>query len=351
MVKINKQLVSSSIASKVTSKGTNPKTHIVIHETANTGKGANAKAHANLQSNGNSRQASWHYTCGSDGIYQSFSDNARCWHAGNSFYNNNSIGIEICVNSDGNYKKAVDNAIELVKYLMKKYGIPSKNVVQHNTASGKDCPHFMRAGSKGITWSQFKKRLTGSSSVTTSKPSTSKPSKKPTSKGKANYNTKSIVTFLQSINQPYSLSHRKKLASYYNVKNYKGQASLNLQLLDLLKKDYKKRGKLRTSKPKPTTTTKAKPKANLKVDGYMGTQTIKALQRYFGTTVDGYISKPSNVIKALQKLLKVTQDGYFGPKTITALQKRFNMKIVDGVISKPSNVIKELQRRLNKGKL
>src|SRR5699024_12185290 len=94
----------------------------------------------------------------------------------------------------------------------------------------------MRSVSKVITWNQFKKGLTGSSSVTTSKPS--KPSKKPaSSKGKANYNTKSIVTFLQSIGQPYSLSHRKKLASYYNVKNYKGQASLNLQLLDLLKKD------------------------------------------------------------------------------------------------------------------
>src|SRR5699024_10896033 len=131
---------------------------------------------------------------------------------------------------------------------------------------------------------------------TSSKPSkpSKKPSKKPASKGKANYNTKSIVTFLQSINQPFSLSHRKKLASYYNVKNYKGQASLNLQLLDLLKKDYKKRGKLRTSKPKSTTTTKAKPKANLKVDGYMGTQTIKALQRYFNMKiVDGVISKPS----------------------------------------------------------
>src|SRR5699024_5792985 len=44
---------------------------------------------------------------------------------------------------------------------------------------------------------------------TSSKPS--KPSKKPVSKGKANYNTKSIVTFLQSIGQPYSLTHRKKL--------------------------------------------------------------------------------------------------------------------------------------------
>src|SRR5699024_7302944 len=98
MVKINKQLVSSSIASKVTYGGTNPKTHIVIHETANTGKGANAKAHANLQANGNSRQASWHYTCGSDCIYQSFSDNAQCWHTRSTLYNKITILIEFCFN-------------------------------------------------------------------------------------------------------------------------------------------------------------------------------------------------------------------------------------------------------------
>lgn len=94
----------------------------------------------------------------------------------------------------------------------------------------------------------------------------------------------------------------------------------------------------------------SKPTAKLAIDGSFGPATIRALQSYFGTIVDGVISKPSNVIKALQKLLGVTQDGYFGPITIKALQKRFGT-IVDGKLSSPSMVIKELQRRLNKGEL
>ena len=36
--------------------------YITIHNTASSGKGANARAHANLQYNGNNRTASWHYT-------------------------------------------------------------------------------------------------------------------------------------------------------------------------------------------------------------------------------------------------------------------------------------------------
>lgn len=45
---------------------------------------------------------------------------------------------------------------------MKKHNIPLKNVIQHNDASGKDCPHFMRAGTKGITWAQFKTKVKNS---------------------------------------------------------------------------------------------------------------------------------------------------------------------------------------------
>src|SRR5690625_37073 len=153
---IRKHLVSDSIAKRVTYPGTNSKKYIVIHETANTRKGANANAHARLQANGNSRNASWHYQVDDREIVQSFSDNAQCWHAGNKYYNENSIGIEICVNSDGDFKKAVDNAVKLTKHLMDKYNIPASNVIQHNTASGKNCPRYLRSGEKGVTWSQFK---------------------------------------------------------------------------------------------------------------------------------------------------------------------------------------------------
>lgn len=44
-------------------------------------------------------------------------------------------------------------------------------------------------------------------------------------------------------------------------------------------------------------------KANLKVDGILGPKTIKALQEYLGTPADGKISKPSTMVKELQRRL------------------------------------------------
>lgn len=116
-----------------------------------------------------------------------------------------------------------------------------------------------------------------------------------------------------------------------------------------------------TSKPSYT---------KLTVDGKFGAATAKRLQQYFGTTQDGVIShqykqkynqnvyaaqfdstlKGSNVIKALQKLLGVTQDGLLGKATIKALQKRLGT-IQDGIISPVSNTVKTLQQALNNNKL
>lgn len=92
------------------------------------------------------------------------------------------------------------------------------------------------------------------------------------------------------------------------------------------------------------------PSAKLKVDGYAGKATIMAEQRYWGTPVDGVISKPSAMIRRRQAMLGVPIDGYEGPVTIKAEQKRYGTP-QDGVISKPSAMIKERQRRLNNGKL
>lgn len=169
MVKVTKMMVPSNLASKLTYSGTFNKTHIVCHETANKAKGAGATTHARLQANGNSRAASWQYQTDDKHAVQSFPDKAGCWHASNPTYNKNSIGIEICVNSDSDYKKAVKNAAELTKSLMKKHGIPAKNVIQHYTASGgKNCPAQMRSGNHGVTWNQFKKMIGASSGETSS---------------------------------------------------------------------------------------------------------------------------------------------------------------------------------------
>lgn len=124
-------------------------------------------------------------------------------------------------------------------------------------------------------------------------------------------------------------------------------------------------------KPKPAP---AKPKTTKKtykvtVDGYLGPETVKALQRYFGLVVDGemwgqyrgnqatkafnqravkYGKGGSPVVKALQKKIGVTADGYWGANTTRALQRYLGTP-VDGEIWRPSSAIKELQRRLNAG--
>lgn len=368
MVKIINRQVSASIRSRMTNGMNNRLQYICIHETANTTKGANAEVHARLQSNGNSRSASWHYTCGSDGVYQSFPDKAQCWHAG-STYNNNSIGIEIAVNSDGDYKKAVQNAADLTKSLMKKYNIPASRVIQHNTASpwGKDCPHFMRSGAKGITWGKFKKMIGDSS-------------------GKA-----STVSGGSSSGTSYT-----SVASTWtgqNLKKYhKGGAVKQLQKLvgvkidgyfgadteKAVKKAQKKHGLIADGIAGKDTykaltgkkaTKKTSSKANLKVDGKAGTSFVKAIQKATGSKYkDGvFSSQPSNsVTKAFyggvtfgskgspsvgsfQKYIGEKVDNKLGTSTIKTLQKRMGTP-VDGEISRPySNVIAEAQKRLNEG--
>src|SRR5699024_1134457 len=137
----------------------NPAKYITIHETDNWSYGANAQMHANYIDNGSS--ATWHYSVDDKMAVQSFEHTMKCWQAGDGRGSGNteSIGIEICVNRDGNYNKAVQNTVELVRKLMKDENIPVKNVVQHNHWSGKNCPRALRHGRNGISWTEFKKLI------------------------------------------------------------------------------------------------------------------------------------------------------------------------------------------------
>lgn len=153
MITVRKKLVPDVQANKVTYGKGNAKKFIVVHETDNTRSGADADAHARLQYNGNSRSASWHYTVDDKEAVQSFEHAWRCWAAGSNTGNDEGIQVETCVNSDGNYLKAVQNTAELVAKIMKDENISIQNVVQHNHFSGKNCPSYMRNGR--VSWSQF----------------------------------------------------------------------------------------------------------------------------------------------------------------------------------------------------
>ena len=137
---------------------------IVIHETDNEDKGADAKRHAQALNNGN-LEASVHYYVDDKVIYQTLSHSDGAWAVGKSYgtalvagvTNYNSINIEICVNCDGNYTKSRQNAIDLTKKLMKDLNISADKVIRHYDAKKKYCPRKMLDNPK--LWVDFKYKI------------------------------------------------------------------------------------------------------------------------------------------------------------------------------------------------
>lgn len=130
---------------------------IVIHETANTSRGANAKSHAKyLLEYGKDTEISWHYTVDDHEIYQHLPENEVGWHAGDKLNegggNQAGIGVEICINEDGDYEKALTNAEKLTAHLLFKYGMTIDHVKQHADFMQKNCPTLLRDSGR---WEEF----------------------------------------------------------------------------------------------------------------------------------------------------------------------------------------------------
>lgn len=138
--------------------GVNPCGYITIHETGNAARGADAAAHGSYLNSaaGEAALVSWHYTVDDHAIVQHLPDGETAYHAGDGpkgTGNARSIGVEICVNADGDFAKARENAASLVRLLMEEHGIPIGHVVQHNHWNGKDCPYTIRRTSGA--WEAF----------------------------------------------------------------------------------------------------------------------------------------------------------------------------------------------------
>lgn len=250
---------------------------IVVHNTANDASAANEIAYMVRNNN----QVSFHYAVDNKQIIQGIPENRNAWHAGdsgNGIGNRNGIAIEICYSKSGGEKfdEAEKRAAQFVAYKLKEKGWGIDKVKKHQDFSGKYCPH--RTLDRG--WNRFLNMV------------------------------------------------RKEL----------GQKPSNPQ--------------------KPN---------KIAVDGYWGAATTRALQKYFGTSVDGVISGQypnhitrnipsasfttrtgSDVIRAMQLKIGVNPDRYIGVETVRKLQRYLGTPI-DGVISKPSMMVKEMQRRLNSG--
>lgn len=122
--------------------------YLVIHWTANTAKGANARANRNYFQN-TTRAASAHYIVDDREIVRCIPENEVAYHVGALKYshpearNANSIGIEMCVNADGNFEKMRENTVRLAADICRRYGInPLNDMLRHYDVTRKDCPRF-----------------------------------------------------------------------------------------------------------------------------------------------------------------------------------------------------------------
>ena len=135
--------------------------YIVIHDTGNTNAGADARSHYEYFSRAD-RDASAHYFVDDHSVIQIIDDSEGSWHSGVRYKsyatpisNTNSIGIEMCINEDGNYEQAMQNTIDLAAYLLWKYDLPMNHLVRHYDANGKICPMSMSDNDWAL-WKEFK---------------------------------------------------------------------------------------------------------------------------------------------------------------------------------------------------
>lgn len=153
---------------------------IVIHWTANVGKGANAQAHYKYFNNAY-RGASAHYFVDDKQTVQLIPDDEVAWHVGDNIRTSNLplrakyvpkggnpndyfIGIEMCVNQDSNHQTVINSTVQLVTSLMLKYNLTKDQIVRHYDITGKDCPKmFLPTVVNGVTlehaWMTFKSLL------------------------------------------------------------------------------------------------------------------------------------------------------------------------------------------------
>ena len=137
--------------------------YIVIHDTGNTDNGANAEFHYRYF-NTEGVNASADFVVDDRTIIQTVDYTQYfSWHCGDGhghygITNFNSIGVEICVNKDGDYNSSVSNALELVKIKMQELGLSADQVVRHYDASRKLCPYCM-SHNDWAGWKAFKQNL------------------------------------------------------------------------------------------------------------------------------------------------------------------------------------------------
>lgn len=122
--------------------------YIVVHDTGNTATGSNTSAHYNYFNGGNRDSSADVFVDDHSAWYVNDYTKYYSWHCGDGhgvygITNGNSVGVEMCINIDGDYETALRNTVEVVRSLMVELNIPFERVVRHYDASRKKCPASM----------------------------------------------------------------------------------------------------------------------------------------------------------------------------------------------------------------
>lgn len=393
-------------------RGGNSVQYIVIHYTASQ---ASARNNA-IYFNRDKVAASAHYFIDGGGtIYGSVPENSTAWACGNYSYNQKSVSIEVVSDGRDFTEAEIQELTWMTQTLMKKYNVPASKVIRHYDCVGKYCPAPYVRNTK---WATLRSRITTgatSGGTTSSSPSVApapayNPSQALAVDGYLGSNsvkklqsqlgttTDGVISGQPSSNKQYLLrcvagpwefggnsgsaairALQKKLGveadGFFgknsvmalqkflgvNADGYLGEQTAKAFQTALNNNKFKGGATSSTT----TTTTTSSSSGTLGVDGYWGTGTTKALQKYLGTTADGIVSGQASsnkkycpncttgwqwngggsmVIKALQSRLGVSADGYFGPNTIKALQRKFGVG-QDGMCG--PKTVTALQKALN----
>lgn len=142
---------------------------VVMHWTANTQKGADALRNRNYFNNGapdekgRPRAASAHYVVDSKTIIQCLPETEVGFHCGDKPMgrykpaglalmkgysgltpNYFTLGVEMCVNSDGKWDMTYENSVALAAELLVKHGLRvESDLYRHFDITGKKCPDMM----------------------------------------------------------------------------------------------------------------------------------------------------------------------------------------------------------------
>ncbi len=155
--------------------------YITIHSTQNYSATADAWQHSKALKNGKLRAYKrrggnrigylvWHYTIDQSRAVQHLPDNEQGEHADfDGPGNNYSLGLEMCENRGNSRAATVERTAKLTAYLMKRHGIPIRNVVPHyhwpragSSKPNKNCPHFLLDnGRPGAKWRAFQTKVMG----------------------------------------------------------------------------------------------------------------------------------------------------------------------------------------------